>query len=386
MLVNNVKTIKSGKQRMSDHQKGLLVSYMQRHPYFAKTGLCPGSQDRQMAKKMWDRVTNLLNSGGPAQKSSSGWKQTWADMKSRVKLKAGEIQQAQRTGTEVPLQGSSGQAAHLNETEEAIYGLLGGTDWIGATENGMGTHFVSNLTDEQSPTSSLDLMDDEGAVHLPRVDFVSRLETNPVKINRFILPAYHNQTGDSKNQMPLTITYEQFHSQSTKESSSSSSRPPSAPARLMEPAKNGSFCFTSQSGQAQFFQLPPSTSSTHSPTLSPQMPSFNYVSSTPSYSKKHPVDDDQKSDNDDNDDSDFRKPTGKKKRKMTSVYQETTELYANECKEMRNATMLGIEALKSLKDSIELQTAAIKEMTHAIMGLSAAVTNGSLTHAPVGLS
>lgn len=126
-----------------------------------------------------------------------------------------------------------------------------------------------------------------GAVHLPRVDFVSRLETNPVKINRFILPAYHNQTGDSKNQMPLTITYEQFHSQSTKESSSSSSRPPSAPARLMEPAKNGSFCFTSQSGQAQFFQLPPSTSSTHSPTLSPQMPSFNYVSSTPSYSSMY---------------------------------------------------------------------------------------------------
>lgn len=78
MLVNNVKTIKSGKQRMSDHQKGLLVSYMQRHPYFAKTGLCPGSQDRQMAKKMWDRVTNLLNSGGPAQKSSSGWKQVSA--------------------------------------------------------------------------------------------------------------------------------------------------------------------------------------------------------------------------------------------------------------------------------------------------------------------
>ncbi|CAH0381174.1 unnamed protein product [Bemisia tabaci] len=66
------------RQRIDDRQKAVLIDYMTEHSYFAKHGIGPGPQGKELGDRMWSTLATRLNACGKAQKNVSGWKQSWA--------------------------------------------------------------------------------------------------------------------------------------------------------------------------------------------------------------------------------------------------------------------------------------------------------------------
>ena len=63
------------RQRIDDRQKAVLIDYMTEHSYFAKHGIGPGPQGKELGDRMWSTLATRLNACGKAQKNVSGWKQ-----------------------------------------------------------------------------------------------------------------------------------------------------------------------------------------------------------------------------------------------------------------------------------------------------------------------
>nr|XP_018909953.1 PREDICTED: uncharacterized protein LOC109039075 [Bemisia tabaci] len=134
------------KQRMSEAQKTHLITYMVDHSYFAKHGVDPGPNGSDAGAKRWQKLTNELNAIGAATKDASGWKQTWSDMKLRIKKIAAGI-------TNLPTGNSGKPPKKLKPEEELVYHLCGGKDFIGAgTEEELGIA----LATQQQPQPALD--------------------------------------------------------------------------------------------------------------------------------------------------------------------------------------------------------------------------------------
>ncbi|XP_072161300.1 uncharacterized protein [Bemisia tabaci] len=86
--------------------------------------------------KRWQRLTNELNVICAASKDAAGWKQTWSDMKLRIKKLAASL-------TNLPTGNAGKPPRKLKPEEELVYHLCGGKDFIGAgTEEELGVALV----------------------------------------------------------------------------------------------------------------------------------------------------------------------------------------------------------------------------------------------------
>ncbi|CAH0389647.1 unnamed protein product [Bemisia tabaci] len=114
---------------MSDKQRSLLVQYMAKHTIFAKSGVSPGQNNVKKTVDQWDRLIKILNANGPP-RSKASWKQTWSDLKKRIKKKAGYLAKATRkTGNVKAIDDKGREVPPLTAEEQQIVDLCGGKEW-----------------------------------------------------------------------------------------------------------------------------------------------------------------------------------------------------------------------------------------------------------------
>lgn len=66
------------KIRTTDEQIQALVSYMERHTFFARKQIMKlGKNGKRKYDTMWEDLTAYLNKEGPVQKSTSNWKRVF---------------------------------------------------------------------------------------------------------------------------------------------------------------------------------------------------------------------------------------------------------------------------------------------------------------------
>ncbi|KYM94068.1 PREDICTED: uncharacterized protein LOC108781631 [Cyphomyrmex costatus] len=71
-----------GKMNVTEKQKGILLSFMQRYPDFGRGRLRYNSENKRKIDEFWEKLSIMLNTAacGP-RKSCKEWAKTWRDWK-----------------------------------------------------------------------------------------------------------------------------------------------------------------------------------------------------------------------------------------------------------------------------------------------------------------
>lgn len=119
----NNKTTKSRKSRdpssngrhMSAEQRAHLIAFMESHPTFAKTNMCPGPMGKFQGDVLWTSLAEELNKMGPAVRPVKKWRQV-----SRVNTPnsdyvtaKGKIRVTEKPATRPRKPGSRERTSHL---------------------------------------------------------------------------------------------------------------------------------------------------------------------------------------------------------------------------------------------------------------------------------
>lgn len=94
-----------------------MLKFMEKHPGLAK-GFYRG--DRVVGEQLWNELAKELNSIGPPQKDSPGWKKAWADWKACIRKKLSE-NRAETTATG----GGPNNMQHISSKDDAVAKLCG---------------------------------------------------------------------------------------------------------------------------------------------------------------------------------------------------------------------------------------------------------------------
>ncbi|XP_050064808.1 uncharacterized protein LOC126553730 [Aphis gossypii] len=114
-------TKKYRKPNTTDKQKKLLVDFMVLHPELV-SGKNTSKSTVKQRQKLWERISEVLNSEVGPNKSWSEWRKTWCDLKTNVKSKAGcNRKERNKTG------GGEVDLEVFSEFENKILELIGPT-------------------------------------------------------------------------------------------------------------------------------------------------------------------------------------------------------------------------------------------------------------------
>ncbi|XP_041982518.1 uncharacterized protein LOC121735682 [Aricia agestis] len=108
------------RRRVTYAQLEQLWEFLNRNRHIA-TGFNKTAQAREFSKRMWEEITQTLNSHGDgAIKDWKGWCKYWNDYKSKLKKMTAALRVSQqRTG------GGPSQVREMNEIEKKFLNLLG---------------------------------------------------------------------------------------------------------------------------------------------------------------------------------------------------------------------------------------------------------------------
>ncbi|XP_036322149.1 myb-related transcription factor, partner of profilin-like [Rhagoletis pomonella] len=92
-----------------------MIEFMEQHDALTKNSLQCVSNGREKKKKLWSKLTEMLNSNGPPMKSTKGWQKVWTDYKYNAKRKlSARMNSLKKTG------GGPYDAVKLSNLEERV--------------------------------------------------------------------------------------------------------------------------------------------------------------------------------------------------------------------------------------------------------------------------
>uniref|UniRef100_A0A6P7F4N7 Regulatory protein zeste n=1 Tax=Diabrotica virgifera virgifera TaxID=50390 RepID=A0A6P7F4N7_DIAVI len=145
--------------KVTEKQKKVLVEYIKTKPQLS-SGRFTQDFSQKDSEQLWEDLTNTLNSMGGAIKPWQSWRKCWQDIRSRTKVKMGNIKKHQnKTGGGPPIPPED----NLTSTEEDVYSIIKEVSVEGHTveESMVSFDFNSYTTNMLSETlnSQIDVQD-----------------------------------------------------------------------------------------------------------------------------------------------------------------------------------------------------------------------------------
>uniref|UniRef100_A0A6P7G1L3 Regulatory protein zeste n=1 Tax=Diabrotica virgifera virgifera TaxID=50390 RepID=A0A6P7G1L3_DIAVI len=139
--------------KLTEGHWNILLEFMEHHKEFAK-GQFHGPTGKTIQRKLWEELSQLLNSLGEGIKPVEKWQKTWADIKYTIKKKAAaKRQDIAATG------GGPKIKVELNEMEERVVHILGKTFYEGTGVSECGIASTSNIQTPEVPSRSIETTD-----------------------------------------------------------------------------------------------------------------------------------------------------------------------------------------------------------------------------------